>query len=84
MAIRTNDIKKGWRIQQHNGWYGTMMDNRKGNLRMVNVEGDFTETGDIYAHEIYSACDPATGVWHTVEYTPSQLELRARVHAFFY
>ena len=29
----TNDIKKGMRILLKNGWYATMADNKKGNIR---------------------------------------------------
>jgi len=78
--VRTNDIKKGQRIQQRNGWYGTMFDNRKGNLRCVEVEDAFTEIGDIYAHEIARAQD-ANGIWHPIELTESQLKLRAQLAA---
>lgn len=48
----TNDIKKGMRVQLSNGWFGTMMDNMRGNTRMVEVEGIFTEIGSVYAHDI--------------------------------
>ena len=75
--IKTNDIRKGWRVQQYNGWFGTMMDNRKGNIRSVLVEGIYTEQGDIYAHQIRRAQDPATGQWHAIEFTNSQLSLMA-------
>ena len=40
--MRTNDIKKGTRIKLHNGWFGTMMDNKKGNVRMAEVQGIYT------------------------------------------
>jgi len=50
--MKTNDIKKGMRILLRNGWYGTMKDNKRGNIRMAEVEGYFTETGSIYAWDI--------------------------------
>jgi hypothetical protein len=78
--MKTNDIKKGQRIQQRNGWYGTMMDNKKGNIRDVNVEGDFEEMGSVYAHDIARAQD-ANGVWHTVEHTEAQLKLKSKLRA---
>ena len=78
--MKTNDIKKGQRVQQRNGWYGTMMDNQKGNIRMVEVEGDFKEIGSVYAHEIARAQD-ANGIWHTVELTEAQIKLRGKLAA---
>ena len=48
----TNDIKKGTRVRLKNGWYATIMDNKKGNIRMAEVEGYYTEIGSIYAHDI--------------------------------
>ena len=47
-----NDVKKGMRVQLRNGWYGTMADNAKGNVRMVDVEGLYREIGSVYAHDI--------------------------------
>lgn len=78
--MKTNDIRKGQRIQQRNGWFGTMQDSKKGNIRCVEVEGIYKEMGSIYAHEIVRAQD-AQGIWHTVEHTPAQLKLQARVVA---
>ena len=78
--MKTNDIKKGQRIQQRNGWYGTMADSKKGNIRYVNVEGDFEEMGSVYAHDIVRARDD-NGVWHTVEHTDAQLKLRSKVRS---
>jgi len=59
----TNEIKKGMRIKQYNGWYGTMMDNKRGNIRLVEVEGIFTDIGSIYASDISSYRD-SNGIWH--------------------
>ena len=50
--MTTNEIKKGTRFLLKNGWFATMADNRKGNIRMATVEGDYTETGSVYAHDI--------------------------------
>lgn len=50
--MKTNDIKKGTRIQLHNGWYGTMMCNGRGNKRLVEVEGFVTETGYMFVWDI--------------------------------
>jgi len=74
----TNDIKKGMRIKLANGWYGTMMDNARGNTRMVEVEGYFTEIGSVYSHDIEFVLDDEHSQqrWRKVEHTPAQLKLR--------
>jgi hypothetical protein len=79
--VKTNDIKRGWRVQLLNGWYGTMKDNARGNTRIVEVEGIYTETGSVYAHDIALAFDPATGTSHRIEYTPAQLKLKQQLAA---
>lgn len=79
--MKTNDIKKGMRVQLRNGWFGTMMDNRKGNTRMVEVEGIFTETGSVYSHDIVSVQVEGYG-WKSVEHTKAQNELRQRITQF--
>jgi len=47
-----NDVKKGMRVRLRNGWFGTMADNAKGNIRMVDVEGLYREIGSVYVHDI--------------------------------
>ncbi len=73
----TNDIKKGMRFQLACGWYGTMKDNMKGNIRFAEVEGFYTELGSVYAHDIISVETP--NGWDDVEYTPAQNKLRLAV-----
>ena len=49
----TDDIKRGMYFQLKNGWFGTMMDNKKGNVRLAEIEaGDFCEIGSIYTPDI--------------------------------
>ena len=48
-TMLTKEIKKGARIQLKNGWYGTMMDNKAGTTRTVNVDG---EIGSVYSFDI--------------------------------
>lgn len=78
--IKTNDIKKGTRIQLANGWYATMADNKKGNIRMAEVEGLYTDTGSVYSHDIKRAL--IDGDWVEVEYTKSQLQCKNQVSIF--
>lgn len=70
----TNDIKKGTRIQMRNGWLGTMMDNGRGNTRVVEVEGTYTETGSVYAHDIMFAL--VNGAVNTIVHTSAQLKCK--------
>lgn len=76
--MKTNELKKGVRIRLRNGWYGTIADNARGTIRMATVEGDYTETGSVYAHDILAAQNE-DGSWAIVEHTPAQLKLREQV-----
>jgi len=69
----TNDIKKGTRIQLRNGWYATMADNKRGNIRMAEVEGIVTEIGSIYAHDIIYAW--VDGERKVIELTKAQVKM---------
>ena len=73
--MKTDDIKKGRRVQMRNGWEGTLVDTRKGDTRRVEVEGDYREIGSVYAHDIMYVMD-ATGDWILVDHTPDQLQMR--------
>jgi len=73
--MKTNDLKKGMRIQLRNGWYGTMADNMRGNTRLVEVEGTYTETGSVYCHDILWFVDVVTGDCTRIEHTVPQLKL---------
>lgn len=65
----TNDIKKGMRFMLRDGWYATMMDNRRGNIRMAEVEGYFKETGSVYATDIVLVETP--NGWEHVQHPKS-------------
>lgn len=72
MSVKTNDLKKGVRVQLRNGWFGTMADNARGDIRMVDVEGFCREIGSVYSHDIMTAL---IGVnWVSIEHTPKQLK----------
>ena len=72
--MKTNDIKKGMRILTSNGWFGTMYDNKKGNTRMAEIEGIYTEIGSIYAWDIVQVLIGDT--WENIELTPKQIKDR--------
>lgn len=81
--MNTNDIKKGMRIRLACGWYGTMWDNRKGNIRMAEVEGIFTEIGSVYAHDIVAVQPEKNGAWVSVEHDEKQKKLKQEVDRMF-
>lgn len=77
--MRTNDLKKGMRVRLANGWYATVADNALGNTRLATVEGIYTETGSVYAHDIaYAVVD---GAFVAIEHTAAQKRLRDTVRA---
>jgi hypothetical protein len=67
MSMKTNDIKKGMKFRLANGWFGEMLDNKKGNIRLARVDGLYDEVGSVYAHDIIS-CQPDSteDIWHTI------------------
>ena len=81
--MQTNDIKKGTRIKLHNGWFGTMMDNKKGNARLAEIQGIYTETGSVYAWDISHAHDSDNDQWLEIELTDKQKEAQAMVGRVF-
>ena len=87
--MKTNEIKKGMMIELDNGWFGEMFDNMKGNTRMVNVYGLYTEIGSVYSHDIIACYGYCTleeakekgknGEWSTIEHNKKQLDLKQMV-----
>ena len=84
--MKTNDIKKGMNVKT--GQLGTpvsgiMLDNLRGNTRLVDVKGSevglFDEMGSVYAHDILSV--EVDGEWEEIEYTEAQLKLKKQVSA---
>lgn len=74
--IKTNDLKKGDRVQLRNGWYATIFDNMRGNRRMAQVEGFVTEIGSVYSHDILLKVDKNNNIVSKIEHTPAQLKLK--------
>jgi hypothetical protein len=81
--MKTNDLKKGDRVQLHNGWNATIEDNRKGNTRMATVEGYVTEMGSIYSHDIkvFFPKDIKDTFEIDIELTPKQTKFRDTIKA---
>lgn len=87
--MKTNDIKKGMQIKSVQLGVpvtGTMMDNLRGNTRLIAVKGTevglFDETGSVYSHDIVLVQDE-DGTWQNVEHTPAQLELKETISKLF-
>ena len=76
----SNDMKKGMKVIMRGGWKGTIMNNRKGNLRMVEVQGFCTDTGDNYVWNI-ARVEVEPGKWEDVELTDKQKKARSMVKA---
>jgi len=82
--MTTNEIKKGMKIksvQLGDPVTGIMMDNMKGDRRLIDTKGSevglFDEMGSVYSHDIVLA--EVDGEWVEIEHTPKQLELKQRV-----
>lgn len=79
--MKTNDVKKGMRVRlTESGWLGTMMDNKKGNIRDIEVEGVVTEIGSVYAFKIEAVL--VDEEWVFVELTDKQIKHRDSISIF--
>ena len=79
--MTTNEIKKGMKIKSVQlgvPCSGIMLDNLKGNTRLVDVKGSevgmFDEMGSIYSHDIIVV--EVDGNWVDVTHTEKQLNLK--------
>lgn len=79
--MTTNEIKKGMKIKSVQLGVpvtGIMLDNKKGNTRLVDVKGSevgmFDEMGSVYAHDIILVEQNSN--WVEVEHTEKQLKLK--------
>lgn len=69
-GILSNNIKKGDLIVEAHNWYGEIIDNKKGNIRMANIHGLFEEMGSIYVWNITRVCKD--GVVYYIKLTKKQ------------
>lgn len=59
--MKTNELKKGdLVVLRGTNWLAEMQDNRRGTIRCAKVYGWYTETGDIYTHDIFAKVEPVT------------------------
>ena len=85
--MKTNEIKKGMKIKVTNMGVpvtGIMMDNMRGDRRLVDVKGSevgmFDEMGSVYSHDI--ALVEVDEKWVRVEHTEKQIKLKRKVAEF--
>ena len=78
--MKTNDIKKYTKIRTKQLGVivgGIMMDNMRGNTRLIETFGSevglFDEIGSVYATDIVMA-ENSEGIWEDVEYTDKQIK----------
>ena len=87
--MTTNEIKKDMKIRSVQLGVpvtGIMMDNKKGDTRLIKtkgseVEGGYDEIGSVYSYDIIFV--EVDGEWKVVEHTPKQLKLKETVNSFF-
>lgn len=77
--IYSNDLKKGTKILLKSGWAAVLYDNKKGNIRLAEVDGIFKELGSIYSHDIDQAF--INNAWHPVTHTKKQKDLNTLINA---
>ena len=82
--MTTNEIKKGMKIKSVQLGVpvtGIMLDNKKGNTRLVDVKGSevgfFDEMGSVYAHDIILVEQNSN--WVEVTHTEKQLKLKKQL-----
>lgn len=84
--MRANSIKKGWQIKTSDGTVGTMLDNKRGNIRMVELPLVFdprlTDRGSVYVWDIAYARPDETYEWEPIQLTDKQLKDRKMVESF--
>lgn len=79
--MRSNDIKKGDQLLLKNGWFAVMYDNKKGNVRMAEVDGFHKEIGSTYVWDI--DCVKVGTEWLPVELTEKQTKAQQIVSRIF-
>ena len=86
--MTTNEIKKGMKIRSVQLGVpvsGIMMDNLKGNTRLVDTKGSevgmFDEMGSVYSYDIVEV--EVDGLWVAVEHTDKQKKLKQEVSSIF-
>jgi hypothetical protein len=80
-TILSNELKKGDKIvMKGTMWQGTILDNKKGNIRLAEINGFHKDIGSIYVHDIgYAIIDNQRVL---IELTKSQKDLEKMIANF--
>jgi hypothetical protein len=78
--MTTNDLKSGDKVTLKCGWEAVMADNKRGNIRMAKVFGNYTELGSIYMHDVAYHTN-ANGFRVAIELTPAQAKQMKMIKA---
>ena len=79
--IQANDVKKGWAVEMRNGFRGEMYDNKKGNIRTVNMtDAPYPEIGSVYIWDILTVTN-LDGETFEIDLTPRQRKAKANIQA---
>jgi preprotein translocase subunit YajC len=68
-----NDLRKGMTVHLRSGLRATVMDNKKGSARRVEIGEPSHEIGSVYIKDI-AAVEREDGTWESVELSPRQEE----------
>ena len=84
--MKTNELKKGDIVAISGGYKAEIMDNKKGNIRMVKTFSPlYEEMGSIYAWEILRLISNENGevLIKEIELTPAQKKAKEKTVSFF-
>jgi len=83
--MKTNDLKKGDIVAISGGYKAEIMDNKKGNIRMIKTFAPlYEEIGSIYAWEISWILSNKNGeiLNEKIELTPAQEKAKEKTNSF--
>lgn len=84
--MKTNDLKKGDIVLISGGYRAKIMDNKKGNIRLIKTFPPlYEEIGSIYAWEILRLISNENGevLSKEIELTPAQEKAKKKTVSFF-
>ena len=84
--MKTNDLKKGDIVAISGGYKAEIMDNKKGNIRLIKTFPPlYEEIGSIYAWEISYILSNKNGeiLNEKIELTPAQEKAKKKTVSFF-
>jgi hypothetical protein len=82
--MKTNELKKGTRVQLANGWEANILGSARGTSCLCQVHGLVDEGGSVYSHDIISYKDDKGNWRNDIEYSPAQLNCKKMVKKLGY